>query len=115
MMAEANRHVSESGESWRAFLDSATRIYKYKYHEQLLILAQRPDATACATFETWNDSRMSRFINKGAKGIAIIDETTGKKKYVFDITDTQPAYKNTNKEAPRKWGYEKTRHETAAR
>jgi N12 class adenine-specific DNA methylase len=113
LLFEANKSVSENGESWKAFLESATRIYKYKYADQLLILAQRPDATACAAFETWNEPGIARYIKKGAKGIAIIDEAAGRKKYVFDIADTQPAYRNPNKEEPQKWKYEESKHAAA--
>ena len=74
---------------WTAFLATAARLYKYPYHEQLMIYAQRPDATACAEYDLWN-SQMRRYIRRGSKGIALVD-TTGsqpKLRYVFDMADT---------------------------
>ena len=75
--------------SWTDFLNTAARLYKYPYHEQLLIYAQRPEATACASFDIWNQY-MGRYIRRGAKGIALIDSSgdTPKLKYVFDVSDT---------------------------
>ena len=65
------------------------RLYKYPYHEQLMIYAQRPDATACADYELWNN-KMGRFVRRGSTGIALLDPTgeTPKLKYVFDVSDT---------------------------
>ena len=78
--------------SWQQFLKTASRIYKYPFRDQLLIHAQRPDATACASMDIWN-RRMGRWINRGANGIALIDNSspTPKVRYVFDISDTHPA------------------------
>ena len=78
--------------SWQQFLKTASRIYKYPFRDQLLIHAQRPDATACAAMDVWN-RRMGRWINRGANGIALIDNhsPTPKVRYVFDISDTHPA------------------------
>ena len=75
--------------AWPAFLQTAARIYKYPFYDQLLIYAQRPDATACAPIEIWN-TRMKRWVKRGAKGIALIDHTGGAQKlrYVFDVSDT---------------------------
>ncbi len=74
---------------WMAYLRTAGRLYKYPYQEQLLIYAQRPEATACASYEIWND-RMKRYIRRGSKGIALLDESDGgtRLRYVFDIADT---------------------------
>ena len=73
------------------YLDTASRLYRYPFHEQLLIYAQRPDATACASLELWNN-KMGRWVNRGAKGIALIDDSTDlpRLKYVFDVSDTHP-------------------------
>lgn len=76
---------------WLDYLGTATRIYKYPFHEQLLIYGQRPDATACAYMEIWN-KKMGRWVNKHARGIALLDDSgeRTKLKYVFDISDTHP-------------------------
>ena len=77
--------------NWRRYLKTAARIYKYPFRDQLLIHAQRPDATACATIEFWN-SRMDRWVNRGSRGIALLDDSGHKTrlKYVFDVSDTHP-------------------------
>lgn len=78
--------------AWRQFLQTAARVYKYSFLDQLLIFGQRPDATACAELELWND-RMGRWVNRGAHGIALID-TRGRRprlRYVFDVSDTHPS------------------------
>ena len=78
-----------SHENWTSFLQAMARLYKYPYHEQLMIYAQRPDATACASYEIWNN-QMRRYVQRGRRGIALID-TTGDNpeiKYVFDVSDT---------------------------
>ena len=78
-----------SHQNWTSFLRSMARLYKYPYHEQLMIYAQRPDATACASYEIWNN-QMRRYVQRGRRGIAHID-TTGDNpeiKYVFDVSDT---------------------------
>ena len=76
-------------ESWTAYLTTASRLYKYPFADQLMIYAQRPDATACADFDIWN-SRMNRYVRRGAKGIALLDESSGfpRLHYVFDVSDT---------------------------
>ena len=83
------RMLTDSTESWKAFLTAAARLYKYPYHEQLLIFAQRPDATACADYETWN-KRMGRYVRRGSTGIALLDDSGSypKIRYVFDVSDT---------------------------
>ena len=75
--------ITGSYQSWTDFLTTAARLYKYPYHEQLMIYAQRPDATACADYELWN-KRMGRYVRRGAKGIALIDHSgdAPKLKYV---------------------------------
>ncbi len=75
--------------AWTAFLDTASRLYKYPFHDQLMIHAQRPEATACASYEVWNDT-MRRYVRRGAKGIALMDNSgdAPKLRYVFDIADT---------------------------
>ncbi len=78
--------VTGSVEEWTGFLQSAARLYKYGYPEQLLIYAQRPEATACASYEIWNQT-MRRYVRRGAKGIALLDGA-GAVRYVFDVADT---------------------------
>ena len=81
--------VSSSPGDWMDYMDTASRLYRYSFSDQLLIHAQRPDATACASLELWNE-KMLRWVNRGAKGIALFDETwqNTKLRYVFDISDT---------------------------
>ena len=76
-------------ESWTDYLTTASRLYKYPFADQLMIYAQRPDATACADFGIWNN-RMNRYVRRGAKGIALLDESSGfpRLHYVFDVNDT---------------------------
>ena len=76
-------------ESWTDYLTTASRLYKYSFPDQLMIYAQRPDATACADFDIWNN-RMNRYVRRGAKGIALLDESSGfpRLHYVFDVSDT---------------------------
>ena len=78
-------------ESWTDYLTTASRLYKYPFADQLMIYAQRPDATACADFDIWNN-RMNRYVRRGAKGIALLDESGGYPRlhYVFDVSDTAP-------------------------
>ena len=90
MAEDAARQITGSREQWTAFLRTAARLYKYPYHEQLMIFAQRPDATACAEYDLWNDT-MRRYVRRGSKGIALID-TRGDRprlRYVFDVSDTR--------------------------
>ena len=81
--------VSSSPQDWMCFMDTASRMYRYSFLEQLLIYAQRPEATACAALDTWNQ-KVGRWVNRGAKGIALIDDTAQPERlrYVFDIADT---------------------------
>ena len=90
---ETAKEVVKNRDEWMKYLTTAARLYKYPFREQLLIYAQRPDATACAPIEVWNE-RMHCWVNKGAKGIALIDEDNahGKRlKYVFDVSDVHAA------------------------
>ena len=89
-LAQQNaRYVSNSPQDWMSYLDVAARLYRYSFTDALLIHAQRPDATACAELELWNQ-KMSRWVNRGAKGIALLDDTGPRTRlrYVFDIADT---------------------------
>ena len=88
---EAAKEASSSPRDWMRYLDTACRLYRYPFSDTLLIHAQRPDATACAELEVWNE-KMLRWVNRGAKGIALIDDTGPRRRlrYVFDITDTHP-------------------------
>ena len=76
-------------ENWTAYLTTASRLYKYRFEDQLMIYAQRPDATACADYDIWNN-RMNRYVRRGSKGIALLDESSGYPRlhYVFDVSDT---------------------------
>ena len=89
MADTAERQLTSSYKSWTQFLRTAARLYKYPYNEQIMIHAQRPDATACAEYDFWN-KKMGRFVRRGSTGIALID-TSGQKpqlRYVFDVADT---------------------------
>lgn len=81
--------ITRYWEHWTDFLTTASRLYKYSFTDQLMIYAQRPTATACASFELWNN-RMNRYIRKGSQGIALLDESGGypRLRYVFDLADT---------------------------
>ena len=93
LAAQAMEQLTRSVDSWRSFLNSAAWLYKYPFHEQVLIYAQRPDAKACAPIELWN-SRFKRWVNRGARGIALIDDSGQKPalRYVFDVSDTNTRY-----------------------
>lgn len=89
LAAKTERQLTGSYTEWTSFLTTAGRLYKYPYHEQLMIYAQRPEATACAEYDIWNKV-MGRYVRRGAKGIALID-TSGNEprlRYVFDVADT---------------------------
>lgn len=92
-MAALSEHTAHEITSnpvrWLSFLNTAASVYKYPFNDQLMIYAQRPDTPACATMEVWN-RKMNRWVNRGAKGIALIDDTGPRRqlKYVFDIRDT---------------------------
>ena len=90
-------------ESWMDYLTTASRLYKYPFADQLMIYAQRPDATACADFDIWNN-RMNRYVRRGAKGIALLDESSGfpRLHYVFDVSDTGV---RRNSRDPEVWQY----------
>ena len=89
-------------ESWTDYLTTASRLYKYSFADQLMIYAQRPDATACADFDIWNN-RMNRYVRRGSKGIALLDESSGYPRlhYVFDVSDTGV---RRNSRDPERWG-----------
>lgn len=89
MAEQAARQLTGSRERWTAFLTTAARLYKYPYDEQLLIFAQRPEATACAEYGFWNE-KMRRYVRRGSEGIALIDASGSKPRlrYVFDVSDT---------------------------
>lgn len=84
--------IVKNENEWTRFLTTAARLYKYPFNEQMLIYAQRPDATACASLETWNE-KMNCWVNRGAKGIALIDTDSERPrlKYVFDVSDVHKA------------------------
>ena len=89
LAAQTTREISADGETWRSFLQTASTLYKYGFYDQMMIYAQRPDATACASFELWTNT-MRRYVRRGAKGIALLDMTgdVPRYRYVFDISDT---------------------------
>ena len=105
LVAYAEQKLTISVSEWTSFLATASRLYKYPYHEQVMIHAQRPNATACAEYDVWN-KKMGRFIRKGAKGIALLDDTQEKTKlrYVFDVSDT--VVMNEKSKAPWIWELE---------
>ena len=90
-------------ESWTDYLTTASRLYKYPFADQLMIYAQRPDATACAEFDIWRN-RMNRYVRRGSKGIALLDESSGfpRLHYVFDVSDTGV---RRNSRDPEVWQY----------
>lgn len=81
--------LTGSWQEWAGFLTTASRLYKYPFHEQLMIYAQRPDAIACADYDLWNE-KMGRYVRRGSKGIALVDDSGDRPRlrYVFDISDT---------------------------
>ena len=86
---QTTREISADGETWRSFLQTASTLYKYGFYDQMMIYAQRPDATACASYEIWNQT-MRRYVRRGAKGIALLDMMgdVPRYHYVFDAADT---------------------------
>ena len=92
LAGQTARAVTRDVDGWKRYLTTASRLYKYTFDEQLLIFAQRPDATACAGMELWNDT-MHRWVKAGSKGIALIRQRDGERphlEYVFDLADTRP-------------------------
>ena len=92
MAEETAREIAKNEQAWTRYLTTAARLYKYPFNEQMLIYAQRPDASACASLETWNE-KMNCWVNRGAKGIALIDTESERPrlKYVFDVSDVHKA------------------------
>jgi len=86
------KEIAKNGQEWTRYLTTAARLYKYPFNEQILIFAQRPDATACASLELWNE-KMNCWVNRGAKGIALLDTENSytRLKYVFDVSDVHKA------------------------
>ena len=89
MADQVARQLTGSWQEWAGFLTNAARLYKYPFHEQMMIYAQRPDATACAEYDLWNN-RMGRYVRRGSKGIALVNDSGDRPRlrYVFDISDT---------------------------
>ena len=89
MAEKVTTQLTGSWQEWAGFLTTASRLYKYPFHEQLMIYAQRPDATACAEYDLWNE-KMGRYVRRGSKGIALVDDSGNRPRlrYVFDISDT---------------------------
>ena len=112
LAAETARGLTESLPTWTAFLETSARLYKYPYQDQLLIFAQRPDATACADYDVWNKT-MRRYIRRGSKGIALLDSSgdQARLRYVFDISDTGG---NASSRQPNLWEFRPEHLETVA-
>ena len=105
MAEQVSTRLVGSWQEWTAFLSTAARLYKYPFHEQMMIYAQRPDATACAEYDLWND-KMGRYVRRGSKGIALVDDSGDRPRlrYVFDISDTGT---RPNSRTPWLWQLEK--------
>jgi len=104
------REITSSGERWLSFLTTVSHNSRYKFKDQVMIFAQRPEATACASIEVWNSKRFSRWVNRGTKSIVLFDECAGgepKLKYVFDVLDTN----SKDKEALPLWSVRKETEE----
>ena len=88
--------LAEGTEYWKAFLSTAGRMYKYRFQDQLLIHAQKPDAVACTSIKMWNRDEINRYVNRGTKGIAILDSDSAipRLKYIFDVYDTSAGKQN---------------------
>ena len=104
--------VTGSYQKWTAFLTTAARLYKYPYNEQLMIFAQRPDATACAEYDLWN-RQMRRYVRRGSRGIALVDTSSDQPKlrYVFDVSDTSGG---ENSRRPYLWEYRQEHREVVS-
>ena len=92
LAGETAKQVAKNGKEWTKYLDTAARLYKYPFEDQMLIYAQRPDAKACATMEIWNE-KMFCWVNRGAKGVALFDRESERPRlrYVFDVSDVHKA------------------------
>ena len=104
--------ITGSYQKWTAFLATAARLYKYPYNEQLMIFAQRPEATACAEYDLWN-KQMRRYVRRGSKGIALVDTSSDQPKlrYVFDVSDTSGG---ENSRRPYLWEYRQEHREVVS-
>ena len=107
LLEETSQKITYDGKNWMRFLDTTSYMFKYSFTDQILIHAQRPDAIVCASFDTWND-KMGRWIKKGSKGIALIQETRYGYglRYVFDVSDTE-----SNKKPIRTWSIDESMHD----
>jgi len=105
MAEQVSTRLVGSWQEWTAFLTTTGRLYKYPFHEQMMIYAQRPDATACAEYDLWNE-KMGRYVRRGSKGIALVDDSGDRLRlrYVFDISDTGT---RPNSRTPWLWRLEK--------
>ena len=107
---QASKQITSSYQEWTSFLAMTGKLYKYPFPEQLMIFAQRPDATACADYDLWN-KRMRRYVRRGSKGIALIDNSSGtsRLRYVFDVSDTGA---KENARSPHFWQYRPEQEDT---
>ena len=99
LAGQTAKELTRYWESWTDYLTTASRLYKYPFADQLMIYAQRPDATACASFDIWNN-RMGRYVRRGSKGIALLDQSGSVPRlhYVFDVSDTWVRHKSRDPE-----------------
>ena len=113
LLTNKAKEIVRSSDDWVRFMNSSAYIYKYPFEDQILIYAQRPEAKACATMDFWN-KKFHRWVNRGAKGIPLIDYNSGgypKLRYVFDISDTHPT-KHTIQDV-NLWEFDKEEHTEA--
>ena len=106
--------ITSDANKWMKFLSTASRLYKYDFEDQILLYAQRPDATACAEMSLWNE-KMNRWVKRGAKGIALIDKAGRyeKLRYVFDVLDTRTV--NNISRSPKLWVLDRVDREKLAK
>lgn len=110
----AVNNISDSPNDWKKFLDTSSRLYKHSFNDQVLIYAQRPDATACTTLKQWN-KHLNRWVIKGSKGIAVFDTSDGntKLRYLFDLADTQMGRNDPSLPEPKRWSMNPAMHADA--
>ena len=113
LAAHTEGRLTDGYEKWLSFLETSARLYKYPYRDQVMIFAQRPDAIACADYALWNN-RMGRYVRRGSKGIALIDESGGEPRlrYVFDVSDTGA---RPHARAVQLWSYREEHRDTVSK
>ena len=93
MAEKVTTQLTGSWQEWAGFLTTASRLYKYPFHEQLMIYAQRPDATACAEYDLWNE-KMGRYVRRGSKGIALVDDSGDRPRPAGDMSGKKPRHRS---------------------